>query len=61
MSTMTHCHILFVMTEKWPVLNYVSPALRQNQDIWSCHGSLNLNNGKLIDILEALGMPLCQI
>ena len=39
----------------------VSPVLRQSQDIWNFHGSLTLNNGTLIDILEALGMPLCEI
>ena len=36
-------------------------VLRQNQDIWNFHGSLTLNNKKLIDIVEALGMSLCQI
>ena len=39
----------------------VSPVLEQNQDILNFHGSLTLNNGKLTDILEAPGMPLCQI
>ena len=39
----------------------VSPVLAQNLDIWNFRGSLALNNGKLVDILEDLGMPLCQI
>ena len=39
----------------------VSPVLRQKQDTWNFHSSLTLNNETLPDILEALGMPLCQI
>ena len=40
--------ILFGMRKIWPVLNYVSPVLMQNEDIWNFHGSLILNTGKLI-------------
>ena len=40
--------ILFGMKRKWPVLNYVSPVLTQNEDIWNFHGSPTLNKGKLI-------------
>ena len=51
MSNMTHFHILFGITEKMDCFELcVSPVLRQNQDIWNCHGSLTLNNGELIDI-----------
>ena len=39
----------------------VSSVLTQNEDIWNFHGSLTLNKGNLFDILEAFGMPLCQI
>ena len=40
----------------------VSPLLTQNQRIWNFHGSLTLGNGKPnFDILETLGMQLCQI
>ena len=62
MSDMTHFHILFRMTEKMTCFELrVPPLLRQNQDIWNFHGPLTSNNGKLICIAEALGMPLCQI
>ena len=62
MSKTTNFHILFGMKEKMACFELcVSPILRQNQDIWNFHGSLTLNNGKIVDILEALGMPLCQI
>ena len=47
-SNMIHFVILFGMKKKWPVLNCVSPVLTQNEDIWNFHGSLTLNNGKLI-------------
>ena len=36
------------MREKWHVLKCVSPVLTHNQRIWNLHGSLTLNNGKLI-------------
>ena len=40
----------------------VSCVLMQNEDIWNFHGSLTLIKGKLkFDMLEAFGMPLCQI
>ena len=63
MSNMTHFHILFGTTEKMPFvfLLCVTLVLRQNQDVWNFHGSLTFNNGKLIDILETLGMSLCQL
>ena len=58
---MTHFVIVFGMREKWPALKYVSPVLTQNQRIWNMHGSLTSNNGKIFDILEAIGIPLCQV
>ena len=45
---MTHFVILFGMKKKWPVLNCVLSVLTENEDIWNFHGSLTLNNGKLI-------------
>ena len=62
MPNMTHFHFLFGMTEKMAYFEpCVPPVLRQNQDIWNFRGSLTLNNGKLTDILEALGMPMCRV
>ena len=62
MSNMTCFCILFGMTENRACFELcVSPVLRRNEGIWNFHGSLTLNNGKLIDILEALGMLLCQL
>ena len=59
---MTHFVILFGMRRKMACFELcVSFVLTQNEDIWNFHGSLTLNKGKLIDILEAFGMPLCQI
>ena len=41
--------ILFGTKEKMPFFEpWVSPVLMQNPDIWDFHGSLTLNNGKLI-------------
>ena len=48
-SNMTHFYILFGMREKMAFYELcVSPVLTQNQGIWNFHGSLTLNNGKLI-------------
>ena len=58
---MTHFNIMFGMTKNGMFWTIGSPVLRQNQDIWNFHGSLTLNNKKLIAIVEALGMSLCQI
>ena len=62
MSNMTHFDNSYsVWNERKNFEVWVLPVLRQNPDIWNFHRSLTLNIGKLIDILEALGMLLCQI
>ena len=59
---MTHFLIPFGMRDKMPLFEvWVAPVVTQNLDIWNFHGSLVLSNGTLTDILEAFGMPLCQI
>ena len=61
MSSMTRFHILFGMTEKRACFELcVSPILRQNQDICNFYGSLTLNNGKLIDMLEIKAVTSCS-
>ena len=54
-SNMTHFLIPFgVREKKWLVLNYVSPVLMQNLNIWNFHSSLALNNGKLVWYCKSL-------
>ena len=46
---MTHSVILFGMIEKMACFeSCLSPVLKQNKDICKFHGSLTLNNGKLM-------------
>ena len=46
---MTHFVILFEMRKEMACFELcVSSVLTQNEDIWNFHGSLTLNNGKLI-------------
>ena len=45
---MTHFYILFGMRKNNLFELWISPALRQDQDIWNFYSSLTLNNGKLI-------------
>ena len=59
---MTYVFSLFGRREEMAYFEpWFSSELMQNEDIWNFHGSLTLNKGKLFDILEAFGMPLCPI
>ena len=39
----------------------VSSVLTENEDIWNFQSSLTLNKGNYFDVLEASGMPFCQL
>ena len=46
---MTHFVIPFGMKEKMACFeSCILPVMKQNEDIWNFHGSLTVNNGKLI-------------
>ena len=57
MSNITIFFIQLGMRKKWSEL-CVTPVLTQNPDIWNFHGSLTLNNGKLLGYFRS---PWCAI
>ena len=57
---MSHFFSQFGIRQKLACFDlHVSPVLMEIEGILNFHGSLTLNEGKLFDILEVLGMPLC--
>ena len=64
---MTNFVIPFGVREKHACFELpISPAVavlmhNLNEDIWKFHGSLTLNKGNLLDILEDFAMSLGQI